>query len=98
MKGVNKDLCPTSANPVLSKIAEEFVVKGYVRPAVLKKIGDNHFGSIPVPPPRMRVSSVKLLGLNTSNDLKLNWHVFKISRNSSTTLISQAVEENKRCN
>ena len=47
MKDVNKDLCPTSANPVLFKIAEEFVVKGYVRPAVLKKIGDNHFGSIP---------------------------------------------------
>ena len=39
---VNKDLRPIPLSPILSKIAEEFVVKGYV----LKKIGDNQFGSI----------------------------------------------------
>ena len=31
VKGVNKDLRPTSLTPVLSKIAEEFVVEEYVR-------------------------------------------------------------------
>lgn len=47
VKDVNKDLRPISLTPVLSKIAEEFVVEGYVRPAMLTKIGDNQFGSIP---------------------------------------------------
>ena len=98
MKGVNKDLCPTSANPVLSKIAEEFVVKGYVRPAVLKKIGDNHFGSIPGSSTTHASVERQTTWFEHVQRFDLNWHVFKISRNSSTTLISQAVEENKRCN
>ena len=44
---VNKDLRPISLTPVLSKIAEEFVVEEYVRTAMLKKIDDSQFGSIP---------------------------------------------------
>ena len=47
VKDVNKDLRPISLTPVLSKIAEEFVVAEHVRPATLKKIVDNQFGSIP---------------------------------------------------
>lgn len=47
VKEVNKHLRPISLTPILSKIAEEFVVEEHVRPAILKRIGDNQFGSIP---------------------------------------------------
>ena len=42
IKDVNKHLLPN-----LSKVAEEFVVAEYLRPSILKKIGDNQFGAIP---------------------------------------------------
>ena len=38
IKDVNKHLRPISLTPVLSKIAEDYVVQEYVKPAVLKKI------------------------------------------------------------
>lgn len=41
VKEVNKHLRPISLTPVLTKIAEE------LRPAILKRIGENQFGSIP---------------------------------------------------
>ena len=47
VRDVNKDLRPISLTPVLSKVAEEFVVEEHVRPAVIKKINDNQFGCIP---------------------------------------------------
>ena len=47
IKDVNKHLRPISLTPVLSKVAEEFVVTDHLRPSVLKKIGDNQFGAIP---------------------------------------------------
>ena len=50
VKDVNKNLCPIYLTPVLSKIAEEFVVEEYVRPALLKKIDSNQLGSIPGSP------------------------------------------------
>lgn len=46
-KDVNKHLRPISLTPVLSKVAEEFVVAEYLRPSILKKIGDNQFGAVP---------------------------------------------------
>ena len=36
-----------SLTPILSKVAEEFVVLKHLQPAILKKIGDNQFGAIP---------------------------------------------------
>ena len=47
VKDVNKHLRPISLMPVLSKVAEEFVVAEHLRPSILKEIGDNHFGAIP---------------------------------------------------
>jgi hypothetical protein len=47
VQDVNKDLRPISLTPVLSKVAEEFVVEEHVRPAVIKKISENQFGCIP---------------------------------------------------
>ena len=44
---MNKHLRPISLTPVLSKVAEEFVVAEHLRPSILKKIGDNQFGAIP---------------------------------------------------
>ena len=46
-KDVNKHLRPISLTPVLSKVAEEFVVEEHLKPAILKKIGDNQYGAIP---------------------------------------------------
>ena len=47
VKDVNKHLRPISLTPILSKVAEEFVVEEYVKPAMLKKIGANQFGCVP---------------------------------------------------
>jgi hypothetical protein len=46
-KDVNKDLRPISLTPILSKVAEEFVIQEYVKPAILKEIDGDQFGSIP---------------------------------------------------
>lgn len=43
VKDITKHLRPISLTPVLSKVAEEFVVK----PAILKKINRNQFGCVP---------------------------------------------------
>ena len=44
---INDHLRPISLTPILSKLAEEFVVEHYIRPAVLKKLDERQFGSIP---------------------------------------------------
>ena len=43
----HKHLRPISLTPILSKIAEEYVVESYVKPAVLQKIDPQQFGTIP---------------------------------------------------
>ena len=47
IKDVNKHLRPISLTPVLSKVAEEFVVEEHLKLGILKKIGDNQYGAIP---------------------------------------------------
>ena len=47
IKDVNKHLRPILLTSILSKVAEEFVVADYLRPSILKKIGDNQFGAFP---------------------------------------------------
>ena len=44
---INKHLRPISLTPVISKIAEDFVVKDFVAPAILKIINPAQFGVIP---------------------------------------------------
>ena len=44
---VNKYLRPISLTSILSKIGEGFVVRDFVKPAVLKKIGNEQFGTVP---------------------------------------------------
>ena len=46
-KNINKDLRPTSLTPILSNIAEEFVVENHVKPAIMAKIQKTQFGAIP---------------------------------------------------
>ena len=44
---VNKHLSPISLARVLSKLAEDFVVNRYVKPAVLAKVDPRQFGTVP---------------------------------------------------
>ncbi|PFX27209.1 RNA-directed DNA polymerase from mobile element jockey [Stylophora pistillata] len=47
VQDINKHLRPISLTPILSKIAEEYVVDTYVKPAVLSKIDPQQFGTVP---------------------------------------------------
>ena len=42
-----KDLRPFSLTPCLSKVAEEFIVADYIKPAVLKDLDTNQYGAVP---------------------------------------------------
>ena len=44
---ITKHIRPISLTSALSKLAEDFIVKNYVGPAVLKIIDPNQFGAIP---------------------------------------------------
>ena len=46
VQDINKHLRPISLTPILSKIAEEYVVDTYVKPAVLSKIDPQQFGTV----------------------------------------------------
>ena len=43
---VNKHLQLISLTPILSKIGEDFVVEEFIKPAVLKEIDNNQFGTV----------------------------------------------------
>ena len=47
VQNLKKDLRPISLTPCISKVAEDFVVRDYVKPAVLKVIDLNQYGAIP---------------------------------------------------
>jgi hypothetical protein len=44
---INDHLRPISLTLVLSKVAEEFVVEQHLKPAILAKIDERQFGTIP---------------------------------------------------
>ena len=47
VQDLKRELRPISLTPSISKVAEDFVVKDYVKPAILKKIDPNQYGTIP---------------------------------------------------
>ena len=44
---VNKDLRPISLTPIMSKVAENYIVDEFVKPAVLRRVDPNQYGAIP---------------------------------------------------
>ena len=44
---LKKDLRPISLTPCVSKVAEEFVVRDYIMPAVLNNLDMNQYGAVP---------------------------------------------------
>ena len=44
---INKHLRPISLTPIISKLAEDFVVSAFIGPAVLKIIDPDQFGALP---------------------------------------------------
>ena len=47
VRNVNKDLRLISPTPIVSKIAEDYVVNSFVKPAVLNKLDPNQYGTVP---------------------------------------------------
>ena len=47
IENLNKDLRPISLTPAMSKIAEDIVVRDYVKPAIMKVLDPNQFGAVP---------------------------------------------------
>ena len=47
IQDINKHLRPISLTPILSKIAEDYIVHEFVIPAVLRKIDKRQYGTIP---------------------------------------------------
>ncbi len=47
VREVNRDLQPTSLTPILSKVAEDFVVEEFAKPIILKEIHETQFGTVP---------------------------------------------------
>jgi hypothetical protein len=45
IREVNKHLRPKSPTPIISKIAEDFIVEDFVKPAVLQRIDPNQEGA-----------------------------------------------------
>ncbi len=47
VRAVNKDLRPISLTPIVSKLAEEVVVEQFIKPAILKVVDPNRYGTVP---------------------------------------------------
>lgn len=58
-----KNLRPISLTPCLSKVAEEFIVTDYIKPAVTKVIDPNQYGVIPSSSTTMALSVCCITGL-----------------------------------
>jgi hypothetical protein len=46
IQDINRQLRPISLTPILSKLAEEFVVMIYVKPTVMELIDSKQFGTV----------------------------------------------------
>ena len=67
VREVNKHLRPISLTPIISKVAEDYIVEDFVKPAVLRRIDSNQFGTIPRSSPTYALLSV-LHSWNGSTD------------------------------
>ena len=67
VREVNKHLRPISLTPIISKIAEDYVVEEYIKPTVLRRIDPNQFGTIPKSSPTFALLSM-LHSWNGSTD------------------------------
>ena len=47
VQDINNHLRPISLTPVLSKVAEDFLVENHVKPVVLAKVDPRQFGTVP---------------------------------------------------
>ena len=47
IQDINNHFRPISLTPILSKLGEEFVVDRFLKPAVLEKIDQTQFGTVP---------------------------------------------------
>ena len=47
VKDINNYLCPISLTLIISKLAEDFVVNNYLKPAVMESVDDKQFGTVP---------------------------------------------------
>ena len=47
VRDINKDLGPISLTPIVSKLAEEVVVEQFIKPAILKVVDPNQYGTVP---------------------------------------------------
>ena len=43
---IQRELRPISLTPCISKVADEFVVDGFVKPAVMNILDDNQYGAV----------------------------------------------------
>ena len=46
-KDVNKHLWLIYLTPVLSNVGKDIVIEGYVKPAVLERVDDRQYGTVP---------------------------------------------------
>ena len=63
MKDLKKDLRPTCLTHCISKIAVDFVVRDYVKPAALQVLDSNQFGAVL----RSSLSLLKMLHTSTES-------------------------------
>ena len=69
MLDVNKHLRPISLTPILSEVAEDYVVEEYIKPAVLVKIDWNQLGTVPNSPTAHALISMPSLVCTQAFDL-----------------------------
>ena len=55
---IQEELRPISLTPCISKVAEEYVMDGFVKPAVMNILDDNHYGAIPNSSTSMALSNM----------------------------------------
>ena len=69
VRDLKNDLRPISLTSCISKIAEDFVVCDYVKPAVLQALDNNQFGAVPRSFTTLALLEVLILGLRSLTEM-----------------------------
>ena len=69
VRDLKNDLRPISLTSCISKIAEDFVVCDYVKPAVLQVLDNNQFGAVPRSSTTLALLEVLILGLRSLTEM-----------------------------